>query len=108
MRLAEVLKVPSPGALLAGLSAKEYAQWQNHLSFGTFLERLLDRHFATIEALFYNAHRRKHAPVRRPKDFLLIAQPPPSQQAGDALFGKMKAMVLATGGEIIDNRGRTN
>jgi hypothetical protein len=92
--------------LQAQISAAEFNSWQNYLSFGTFLERLLDRHLATVEALLYNAHRRKNACAREPQDFLLLAQPPRPQPTGDDLFSKMMAITLAHGGTVIDKRGR--
>jgi hypothetical protein len=85
------------------MSLSEFARWSDYLSFGTFLERLLDRHLAQIATLLFNAH---FKPRRKVADFLMLAQPPKPQPTGDQLFAKMKAMVLATGGEIIDNRGR--
>lgn len=87
------------------MSVNEFARWQDYLATGTHLERLLDTHLAQIASLLFNSNRGKNTRVRKVKEFLLLPQPKPdSDAAGDRMLAKMKAMVLASGGEIIDKR----
>lgn len=103
MRVAHALGAQSPRMLQAQLSAQEYNNWQKYLSQGTSLERLIDRHFATLEAMFFNVHRGKNM-ARKTEHFLRLAQPAPPPFDGDAMAGKMLMITRLTGGKIIDGR----
>lgn len=81
--------------MLAELSASQFVEWQAYFNVEPFGAALIDLHFATLEAQFYNANRKKGAREREPKYFQLHKKS--EKLAGLELFKAMKAALTFSG-----------
>ena len=86
----------------------EYLDWQAYLAGGTVLERLIDTHLAQITTILASVFKPNHGRRPKVKDFLLLDQASKVSTTEHPMRGKMMALALAHGAEIIDKRGRNN
>lgn len=88
------------------MSAYEFVLWREYLSYGTFFERLFDKHLSRLTALLANVYRdrSKRSFPYRLDEFYLLAQKRSSSPSPERLLQKLIFINRMMGGTFIDKR----